>query len=159
MSEQPVPKADNEPAAEHRPRVKVRAWHIVLLIAAVVTCCLLAYWQWQRYKSGTGTFQNLGYALQWPFFGAFFVYAYRMGLKMENEKIDAVNAGESIADLYEADLRRYGSSRGNSSSNGSEAVITEIDEAFLPERPSIEVEEYNALLTPKRNRPSQSKPE
>lgn len=159
MSEQPAPKAGNEPAAKHRPRVKVRAWHIVLLIAAVVTCCLLAYWQWQRYKSGTGTFQNLGYALQWPFFGAFFVYAYRMGLKMENEKIDAVNAGESIADLYEADLRRYGSSRDNGNGRGNEAVITEIDEAFLPERPRIEVEEYNALLTPKRNRPSQSKPE
>lgn len=151
MSEQPAPEVRDEHVAQHRPRVKVRAWHIVLLIAAVITCCLLAYWQWQRYQSGTGTFQNLGYALQWPFFGAFFVYAYRTGLKMENDKIDAVNAGESIADLYEADVRRYGSAGGTGNHGGE--VMTEIDESFLPQRPRVDVEEYNELLTPKRNRP------
>ena len=87
------------PAPEKHSRVKVRAWHILLLIAAVITTCLLAWWQWTRYQSGTGTFQNLGYALQWPFFGAFFVYAYRAGIRMENEKIDALNAGEQMEHL------------------------------------------------------------
>nr|WP_256478014.1 hypothetical protein [Corynebacterium stercoris] len=120
----------------------------MLLIAAVITCLLLANWQWERYQSGTGTFQNLGYALQWPFFGAFFVYAYRMGIKMENEKIDAINSGEAMADMYEADLARYGDS----------GQITRIDESFLPERPHIDVETYNEILTPRRQREKGQQP-
>ena len=132
MSEQvQQPRKAHAPQEQHEPsgtpkrsRVKVRAWHIMLLIAAVITCLLLAKWQWERYQSGTGTFQNLGYALQWPFFGAFFVYAYRMGLKMENEKIDAINSGAAMEDTYEADLARYGA-------DGSERP-TRIVESFLP---------------------------
>lgn len=140
-----------EPPGPKRQRVKVRAWHILLLIAAVITTLLLARWQWHRYQSGTGTFQNLGYALQWPFFGAFFVYAYRMGLKMENEKIDAINSGEAIEDLYEADLRRYGK-------DGQE-LKTKIDEGFLPDRPQVDIEEYNEMLTPRRQHPREGERE
>lgn len=120
----------------------MRWWHILLLIAAAVTCLLLAKWQWERYQSGTGTFQNLGYALQWPFFAVFFIFAYRAGLRMENEKIDAVNSGQAIEDLYEADVARYGG-------DGCRQA-TEIDESFLPQRPEMNVEEYNQMLTPKR---------
>lgn len=130
--------------APKRERVKVRWWHVVLLAAAAVTCLMLANWQWERYQSGTGTFQNLGYALQWPFFAVFFIFAYRAGLKMENEKIDAVNSGDAMDDLYEADLARYG---GKGSGEGR---ITEIDQDFLPERPEIDVDTYNDLLTPRR---------
>ncbi|MBA4505287.1 hypothetical protein ACUY28_02535 [Corynebacterium sanguinis] len=130
----------SEPAEpRQRSRIRVRAWHIVLLIVAVITSLLLAYWQWTRYQSGTGTFQNLGYALQWPFFGAFFVYAYRVGLRMENEKIDAVNEGRSLDELYQADLARYGDDE-----------QTEIDHTFLPPRPELDVEEFNALNQPRR---------
>lgn len=139
------------PAQPKRQRIKVRAWHILLLIAAVITTLLLARWQWQRYQSGTGTFQNLGYALQWPFFGAFFIYAYRMGLKMENEKIDAINSGEAMDDLYEADLRKFGK-------DGQE-LKTKIDEDFLPARPQVDVEEYNEMLAPRRQRPKQGERE
>ncbi len=32
---------------------------------------LLAWWQWTRYQSASGTLQNLGYVLQWPLFGVF----------------------------------------------------------------------------------------
>ncbi|MGV0388786.1 hypothetical protein [Corynebacterium sanguinis] len=129
----------SEPAEpRQRSRIRVRVWHIVLLVVAVVASLLLAYWQWTRYQSGTGTFQNLGYALQWPFFGAFFVYAYRAGLRMENEKIDAVNEGRSLDELYQADLARYGDDE------------TEIDTDFLPPRPELGVEEFNALNQPRR---------
>jgi DNA-binding transcriptional regulator of glucitol operon len=38
---------------------------------SLVVCCGLAYWQWQRYESASGTLQNLGYVLQWPLFGLF----------------------------------------------------------------------------------------
>ena len=134
---------DGAPAdapAPKRKRIRVRAWHIVLLVAAVICTFLLAWWQWTRFRSGSGTFQNLGYALQWPFFGAFFVYAYRMGIKMENEKIDAVNEGRALEDLYEADLARFGGGKDS----------TTIDESFLPSRPDMDVEEFNALNTQRR---------
>lgn len=135
----------SEKPDEPRQRVRVRVWHILLLAAAVITTLLLANWQWQRYQSGSGTFQNLGYALQWPFFGAFFVYAYRTGIRMENEKIDAINAGEALEDMYEADVAKYGAQH-------SAAGPTAIDASFLPDRPRLDVEEYNELLTPKRRR-------
>ncbi|GLW90805.1 hypothetical protein [Actinokineospora globicatena] len=38
-------------------------------LLALVLCCGLAWWQWQRFSSANGTFQNLGYVLQWPLFG------------------------------------------------------------------------------------------
>ncbi|WP_093597986.1 hypothetical protein [Lentzea waywayandensis] len=40
-------------------------------LAALIVCCGLAWWQWQRFESASGTFQNLGYVLQWPLFGLF----------------------------------------------------------------------------------------
>lgn len=47
-----------------------------LAIAAVCVLSIvvgvgLAWWQWERYSSAGGTFQNLGYVLQWPLFGLF----------------------------------------------------------------------------------------
>ena len=136
-------------AAPQRERVRVRWWHIVLLIAAAVTCLLLAKWQWERYQSGSGTFQNLGYALQWPCFAAFFIYAYRVGMRMENDKIDAENAGLTMDDLYEADLAKYGEVK----------EPTTIDEDFLPSRPKLDVEEYNELVAPRRQTNTEGKGE
>ena len=46
-------------------------------------CLLLAWWQWSRYESSAGTFLNLGYALQWPMFAAFCVYAYFKFVRLE----------------------------------------------------------------------------
>ncbi|WIM69059.1 hypothetical protein QP027_08985 [Corynebacterium breve] len=129
--------------------MKVRAWHVILLAVAVVCTILLAWWQWTRFQSGTGTFQNLGYALQWPLFGFFFVYAYRMGIKMENEKIDAENAVDDLDYLYQADLAKYGDATGDN----SEPEITEIDEDFLPSRPELDIDEFNELNKPRRQRP------
>ncbi|WP_091293115.1 hypothetical protein [Amycolatopsis xylanica] len=40
-------------------------------LLSLVLCCGLAWWQWERYSSANGTFQNLGYVLQWPLFGLF----------------------------------------------------------------------------------------
>lgn len=152
----------SEPQKPQRKHVKVRAWHILLLTAAVITCLLLARWQWHRYQSGTGTFQNLGYAMQWPFFAAFFVYAYKMGIKMENEKIDAENASDSMEDLYAADLAKYGGASAGDAAGGAKHAdareATEIDEDFLPQRPHMGVEEYNAMLTPRRQRPAKDDP-
>lgn len=130
-------------SAPKRSRIKVKAWHVVLLTVAVICTILLAWWQWTRFQSGSGTFQNLGYALQWPLFGFFFVYAYRMGIKMENEKIDAENEADDLDFLYQADLKEFGD-------DSSQPAMTEIDEDFLPSRPEIDVEEFNALNQPRR---------
>lgn len=43
----------------------------VVCMLSLVVCCGLAWWQWERYSSAGGTFQNLGYVLQWPLFGLF----------------------------------------------------------------------------------------
>lgn len=48
-------------------------------------CLGLAWWQWTRYESASGTFQNLGYALQWPMFAAFCFYAYYKFVRLEDD--------------------------------------------------------------------------
>lgn len=47
-----------------------RAGIITLCVVSLVACVGLAWWQWQRFENG-GTWQNLGYVLQWPLFGLF----------------------------------------------------------------------------------------
>ena len=44
---------------------------VAVSLLAVVGGALLAWWQWTRYESASGTLQNLGYVLQWPLFGVF----------------------------------------------------------------------------------------
>jgi DNA-binding transcriptional regulator of glucitol operon len=58
------------------------------VIVAALVCLGLAWWQWQRFQSASGTGQNLGYALQWPLFAAFVVYAYRKFVRYEEEPPD-----------------------------------------------------------------------
>jgi DNA-binding transcriptional regulator of glucitol operon len=43
---------------------------VFLCVLSLVACVGLAWWQWQRFEDG-GTWQNLGYVLQWPLFGLF----------------------------------------------------------------------------------------
>lgn len=43
----------------------------MLCLLSLIVCCALAWWQWNRFESASGTFQNLGYVLQWPLFGLF----------------------------------------------------------------------------------------
>jgi len=48
-----------------------RAGIVAVCVLSLVACVGLAWWQWQRFESSTGTWQNLGYVLQWPLFGLF----------------------------------------------------------------------------------------
>ncbi|MDQ2782497.1 MAG: hypothetical protein M3Y26_08175 [Actinomycetota bacterium] len=78
--------------AEQRQR---RGPLIALVVVAFATCLALGWWQWERYSTG-GTFQNLGYAFQWPLFAVFFVYAYRRFVVLEahqDEPTDEPEAG------------------------------------------------------------------
>ncbi len=98
---------------------------ILLVIAAASACLGLAWWQWTRFESTAGDFQNLGYALQWPLFAGFCVYAYYKFVRYE----DAPPA------LHRQD------------------TPTEIPAGLLPERPhvappeaDVTLREYNAYL-------------
>ena len=55
----------------------------MLVIVAAGGCLALGWWQWTRFESTSGDFQNLGYALQWPLFAGFCVYAYRKFVRYE----------------------------------------------------------------------------
>ena len=57
----------------------------MLVVVAFVVCLGLAWWQWTRFESSSGSGQNLGYALQWPAFAAVFVYAYRRFVVLESD--------------------------------------------------------------------------
>jgi DNA-binding transcriptional regulator of glucitol operon len=56
----------------------------------VVICCLvfvwLGRWQWDRAQSPTGSWQNLGYALQWPLFAVVLVAAWARFLWLEQHR-------------------------------------------------------------------------
>lgn len=103
-----------------------RRWALIaLVIVAACGCLALGWWQWTRYESASGTFQNLGYALQWPFFAGFCVYAYRKFVVLEAAPPEPKSSTE----------------------------LTEIPEGLLPERPKTAIEtddpalrEYNAYL-------------
>jgi DNA-binding transcriptional regulator of glucitol operon len=99
---------------------------IILAIAAAAGCLALGWWQWTRFQSPSGTFQNLGYALQWPLFAWFCVYAYRKFVRYEE---------------IPPEPHRHG-------------AVTEIPDGLLPERPAHSqqqsddpaLREYNAYL-------------
>lgn len=81
-----------------------------MVIIAAVGCLALGWWQWTRFESTSGSFQNLGYALQWPMFAVFCVYAYRT-------------------------LTRY--QHAGSEPQTNTTTVTEIPAGLLPERPTI----------------------
>ncbi|TVY03405.1 hypothetical protein FPV58_07905 [Mycolicibacterium porcinum] len=98
---------------------------IALVCLGAAGCLALAWWQWTRYESASGTFQNLGYALQWPMFAGFCFYAYYKFVRYEDAPPERPSGD-----------------------------ITEIPAGLLPERPKAaagdagdrELSEYNAYL-------------
>ncbi|MGZ5363274.1 MAG: hypothetical protein ACXWZR_04010 [Mycobacterium sp.] len=100
---------------------------IALAVLGAVGCLALAWWQWTRFESASGTFVNLGYALQWPLFAGFVVYAYYKFVRYEEAPPEPTRQDE----------------------------ITEIPAGLLPERPTAAAQpndddpvlsEYNAYL-------------
>jgi DNA-binding transcriptional regulator of glucitol operon len=99
---------------------------IALVCLGAVGCLLLAWWQWTRYESASGSFQNLGYALQWPMFAGFCFYAYYKFVRYEEAPPPQPGHGEP----------------------------TELPAGLLPERPKAALHteddaamrEYNAYL-------------
>lgn len=62
------------------------AWHL-LTLGAMVTCGLLAAWQWRRAGSALGSAVNVGYGLQWPVFAVFFGWMWWRMLRIELQRL------------------------------------------------------------------------
>ena len=98
---------------------------VALVVVAALGCLALGWWQWTRYESASGSFQNLGYALQWPMFAGFCFYAYYKFVRYEEAPPPKPYQG----------------------------LPTEIPDGLLPERPKAAtpdddptLREYNAYL-------------
>ncbi len=127
------------PAPHRRPAL------IILVIVAALACLGLGWWQWGRFESATGTAQNLGYALQWPLFAGFVVFAYFRFVRLERdaplEATEADTAPESAADTSAPPRRKAKS-----------VAPREIPAGILPDRPTAGrdddpvLAEYNKYL-------------
>ena len=91
---------------------------VALVVVAFVACLGLGWWQWERFSSG-GTFQNLGYAFQWPLFAFFVIYAYRRFVVLES---------------------------GAAAEQAQEVEPTELPAGLLPERPRTRLDEDDELF-------------
>jgi DNA-binding transcriptional regulator of glucitol operon len=108
-----------------------------LVFVAAAGCLALAWWQWTRFESASGTFQNLGYALQWPAFAGFCFYAYYKFVRYEEAPPEP---------------RKHD-------------TVTEIPSELLPERPKAAtpsdddptLREYNAYLAELANQDKERK--
>lgn len=132
--------ADNNHPTAPQPakKVQVKVWHVLFLAVLIVCTWALAWWQWTRFQSGSGSFQNLGYALQWPFFGLFFVYAYRKILAYEREHL-----------AFEAEQEQPAAVQKEPATTPAPEFI---DESFLPQREQLTIEEFNQLNQPRRRK-------
>ena len=118
-------------------KFKARFSHIVLLTIGVAFTLVAAYWQWQRYTSPDGSFQNLGYAIQWPIFGGFLVYFYLRIRRYENDKLDADEFGEELAQLEKKDKKKK---------------VTTVSQEWMPNPVNTDVEAYNEEFAPRRRK-------
>lgn len=107
------------------------------MIVAALGCLALGWWQWQRFESASGTGQNLGYALQWPLFAGFAVFAYFRFVRLETES-------ETDGDAQQAPATPTRSAK--------PVAPREIPAGLLPERPRAVrdddpvLAEYNSYL-------------
>jgi DNA-binding transcriptional regulator of glucitol operon len=75
-------------------------------LIAVVGGALLAWWQWTRYQSASGTLQNLGYVLQWPLFGVFPAFMFWRINKAAQRERALDDEIKSIQENPEPDLQQ-----------------------------------------------------
>lgn len=92
---------------------------IALVTIAALTCLALGWWQWSVFQEARGTFQNLGYSLQWPLFAGFFIYTYRRYVRLEAE-----HAQES------------GEAKDQQAADRAAPTVTAIPDGLLPTRPT-----------------------
>lgn len=80
------------------PTLSRRLLVIAVSLASLLACCALAWWQWQRYSSASGTWQNLGYVLQWPLFGLFPAFVFWRLRQLRLRETQAEQGEAALAD-------------------------------------------------------------
>ncbi|MCQ4118683.1 transcriptional regulator [Rhodococcus tibetensis] len=81
-------------------RKRSRPALVLLVVAGAATCLALGWWQWERFEAVGGNGQNLGYAFQWPLFAAFFIYAYRRFVQLEDaDPAEAEKAADEVKEI------------------------------------------------------------
>ena len=133
----PVARPRRPPVRRHRPAL------IVLVVVAAAGCLALGWWQWTRFEAAGGTGQNLGYALQWPLFAAFVVYAYRRFVQLEDEHGER---GDEHGERGE-----YGETE-RGPAPGRDEAPREIPAGMLPPRPTGRVADDLDETTAEYNR-------
>lgn len=128
---------------------RVRVIQLTFLTLAVVATICLAWWQWDRWSSGGGSFQNLGYAMQWPAFGIFFIVAYRKYMQYERERalgeeapaVTKASAEDSPREIPQDVLDQLGTRRhgndspaGTTSATGGSGANAGTNHAFVDDR-------------------------
>ncbi|WP_024802537.1 glucitol operon activator [Nocardia sp. BMG51109] len=114
---------------------------IILVLVAALVCLALGWWQWGRFESSSGTAQNLGYALQWPLFAGFVVFAYFRFVRLERESDAAETTADEASDPAAQTPR-----------STKPVAPREIPAGILPERPAAPrdddpvLAEYNKYL-------------
>lgn len=103
----------------------------MLALVAALACLALGWWQWERFESASGTGQNLGYALQWPLFAGFVVFAYFRFVRLEAEADDERTAEQQP--------------RPAAPKRAKTVAPREIPAGLLPERPKAVRDEDPAL--------------
>lgn len=98
----PVPSASVKVVAVNSgPAVSPLGRRLLIAATCVVSlllCCGLAWWQWDRFTSANGTFQNLGYVLQWPLFGLFPAFMFWRIKKLREREEAQGESGEAQAE-------------------------------------------------------------
>lgn len=95
----------------------------LIAIAAFLVCLRLSVWQFDRSEQAGGSFQNLGYALLWPVFGAAFVFMWIRFLRIEREQDTAAEDASSDLDDLDAKARQ---------------LFAESDLSVVPDDPDVE---------------------
>ena len=72
------------------------AWHL-LTLGAMVTCGLLAAWQWHKAGTAMGSALNVGYGVQWPLFAVFFGVMWWRMLRMEIARLRGAPPEEPVS--------------------------------------------------------------
>ncbi len=128
----------------------------LLFVAAAIATGFLAWWQWDRAHAAGGSFKNLGYALQWPMFGAFTLFLWYRVARMHIHEMRGSGGGDAPAsDAQSSDAQSGEGGAGRAGvgsiepgalgeSNGRRLVPPPAEPVDSEEDPQMA--EYNRLL-------------
>ena|SRR5215217_4548402 len=119
---------------------------VAVCALSLAVCCGLAWWQWERFSSANGTFQNLGYVLQWPLFGLFPAFMFwriralrRAAEQSDTEQDQTEQSGFQQAQILETQLSQRAEPKINDARSTVDQLVPENSE-------EAELAAYNRYL-------------